>query len=66
MELVQVCADFNTDTCSREVEGVLAAMDALSVTQGVIVTLHHSDHYVDGDKHVRILPFYEWAGAIRS
>lgn len=59
--MVQVCADFNTDTCSREVEGVLAAMDALSVNQGVIVTLHHSDHYVDGDKHVRILPFYEWA-----
>ncbi len=60
-ELVQVCADFNTDTYQREVQGLLAAMEALSVNQGSIVTLRQTDSLIEGNKHIRILPFHCWA-----
>lgn len=60
-ELVQVCADFNTDTYQREVQGLLAAMEALSVNQGSIVTLRQTDSLIESNKHVRILPFHQWA-----
>ncbi len=60
-QLVQVCADFNPDTYQREVQGLLAAMTAIDVQQGTIVTMRQSDRLLEGKNRIDILPFYRWA-----
>ncbi len=58
--LIQVSyelTDFNTE---REINGILNALDDLSVTEGVIVTFSQKDRFERNDKIVNVIPLHEY------
>ncbi len=55
-ELVQVCYDLNDMTLSREVNGLIEAMDFFGVDMGCIVTSNQQDNLVEKGKTIKIIP----------
>jgi hypothetical protein len=55
-ELVQVCFDLNDMTLSREVNGLIEAMDFFGVDMGCIVTSNQQDNLVEKGKTIKIIP----------
>ena len=47
-------------TRKREIRGLLEAMKAHNLDEGVIISEKESDVLVRGDKTIRIEPIYKW------
>ena len=51
----------DADTRRREINGLVAAMDAFSLKEGVIITLDESEELsLDNGREIRVIPFYRW------
>ena len=57
---VQACIRLTDEDRDREIEGLLKAMDALSLSSGTIVTEDQRDRLVFGKRRIDIVPFCDW------
>ena len=58
---IQACLQLTADNKEREIEGLLKAMEKLSLGRGAIVTEDQNDHLTFGDKEIDVVPFWKWA-----
>lgn len=58
---IQACLQLTADNQEREIEGLLKAMEKLSLGKGVIVTEDQNDHLTFGDKEIDVVPYWKWA-----
>jgi hypothetical protein len=59
-EAIQVCHELNNENMDRETGGLLEAMAAFDLKQGVIVTGDQEDIRQYGDKTILIRPAWKW------
>ena len=51
----------DTDTRQREINGLVAAMDAFDLKEGVIITLDETEELtLDKGRKIYVIPFYRW------
>ena len=58
--VIQVCANLTEENKSREIDGLLEAMNYLKLTTGIILTLKQEDVFQVEDKTITILPVWKW------
>ncbi len=58
---VQACTRLTDESRDREIEGLLAAMDACHLPVGTIVTESQRDTLDFDSRRIEILPFWQWA-----
>ena len=59
-DAVQACTRLTDEARDREIEGLLKAMSACSLTKGTIVTENQRDRLVFGKRRIEVVPFWEW------
>jgi len=57
---IQVCSDLNTENVEREIEGLVEAMRALGLKEGIIVTGEDEKEDVMDGMKVRFVPLWKW------
>lgn len=57
---IQVCAKLNDDNKAREYAGLLEALDAYKLDEGIIVTLDQEDSITLNDKKIKIVAAWKW------
>lgn len=57
---VQVCHQITELNFTREYNGLLEAMKALNLTEGVIVTTNQADRFEEDGKTIRMIPASEF------
>lgn len=58
---IQVCWSlYDTTTRKRELDGLLDAMEAYNLTEGVILTESEEDEIVIESKNIHVLPVWKW------
>ncbi len=55
-EIVQVTFDLNADNLTRELKGIVKAMNFFGQTVGTIVTLNQTDLIIEKDKTIKVVP----------
>ena len=50
----------DTDTRQREINGLVAAMDAFDLKEGVIITLDETEELTLDNGRIYVIPFYRW------
>lgn len=61
--IIQVCSELHLDNKTREINGVLAALQFFSKTEGLILTLNQIDTLIIKNKTIRVLPIWQWLGS---
>ncbi len=56
----QVCLDLNEENKSREINGLLEAMQYLKISSGLILTLKQEDALQIDGKTITVLPVWKW------
>ncbi|TFD93765.1 ATP-binding protein [Dysgonomonas capnocytophagoides] len=59
-EAIQVCLTINDENFDREYNGLLEAMQNLSLKEGTIVTLNQSDRFEKDDMVINMIPVHEY------
>jgi len=62
-EVVQVCLRIDDINFDREYNGLVAAMQAFGLNQGVIVTLDQKDYFEKNGYVVKMIPAHEYLGS---
>lgn len=57
---IQVCFDFNEENKNREVKGILDALRAFELNEGLILTYNQTDEFFVDGKRIRIMPAWKW------
>lgn len=60
IEVIQVCAQINSDNQKREINGLLEAMELFDLPEGRIITLNQEDVMVFNDRKVNLIPAWKW------
>jgi predicted AAA+ superfamily ATPase len=64
---VQVTLSLKDETTrKREIRGLLEAMDAYNLKEGLIITEKESEIFSLDEKKITIKPIYEWLGELES
>ena len=58
--LYQVCFQLTDDNLDREIKGLLEAMEVLNLTSGTIITMSGKDHFVNGNRQIKVIPAWQW------
>jgi len=58
--LYQVCFHLTDDNLDREIKGLLEAMEVLNLTSGTIITMSGKDHFVNGNRQIKVIPAWQW------
>ncbi len=59
-EAIQVCYEINEDNQAREFDGLLEAMQACRLSEGILLTYDQEDETTSAGKKIRILPVWKW------
>lgn len=57
---IQVCHQINEQNFTREYNGLSEAMDALNLTEGILVTLNQTDRFEDNGKIIKMVPAHRF------
>jgi len=60
IKAIQVCHDFSTSSCQREVDGLVAALDKFKLDRGLIITFDNEDEIQDRGKRISVMPAWKW------
>jgi len=59
---IQVCYSLaSEETKKREVQGLLEALNAYNLQEGIIITMNEDYEYVENTKKIKVLPAWKWA-----
>lgn len=58
--LIQVTYEYNNDSKSREIKGLLEAMDYFKCNKGTIITYDQEKNITIDNKQIEIVPIYKW------
>ncbi|MBA7572800.1 hypothetical protein ES708_14586 [subsurface metagenome] len=59
-QAIQVCYDLNDSDRTREINGLVEAMDKLNLKKGEIITIDQEEALVQDNKQIKIVPAYKW------
>lgn len=59
-EAIQVCYELTTENKSREVNGLIEAMEKFGLKQGLILTNDSEEEFVQQKKKIKIVPVWKW------
>ena len=57
---IQVCYELTDDNKNREINGLLAALDAFNLNSGLILTYNQEDKIDVNRKNINIMPVWKW------
>ncbi len=57
---IQVCYELTDDNKDREINGLLAALDAFNLNEGLILTYNQEDKIVVNHKNINVIPVWKW------
>lgn len=57
---IQVSYTLDSSNKERELNGLLDAMDAFKLKEGIILTFEQTDEFKIGEKKIRVLPVLKW------
>ena len=57
---VQVCFDLNEDNKSREINGLVEALEKFALKEGLILTYKQDDEFKINGKKIKVLPVWKW------
>lgn len=57
---IQVTYKLNEENKEREIEGILEAMEAYKIKNGIIITYEQEDEIVKDNKKIRVVPAWKW------
>jgi len=60
-QAIQVCYELDESNKEREVKGLLEAMDAFRLDEGLILTFDQADEFREGGKRIKVLPAPRWS-----
>ncbi len=58
---IQVCYALDKSNKEREINGLIEAMNAFKLNEGIILTFEQTDELKIGGKSIRIIPLLKWA-----
>ena len=56
----QVCSELTADNKSREVNGLIEAMEFFDLPSGTILTLNQEDYFNISGKEIKVVPVWKW------
>jgi len=56
----QVCTELNLDNKSREIDGLIEALEFFDLQSGTILTLNHEDYFNISGKEIKVVPVWKW------
>lgn len=56
----QVCYELTTDNKSREINGLIEAMEFFDLQSGTILTLNQEDYFNISGKEIKVVPVWKW------
>ena len=59
-EAIQVCYEMGDSNKEREINGLMEAMDAFKLKEGLMLTLEQTDEFTVGEKKIRVMPVARW------
>lgn len=59
-EAIQVCYELNDENREREIVGLLEAMDAFKLKEGLILTLEQEEEIIKNGKKIQVIPVFKW------
>ncbi|MBI2522966.1 ATP-binding protein [Candidatus Woesearchaeota archaeon] len=59
-QALQVCYELNEDNKSREINGLLEAMEKFNLKQGLIITLDQDDEFEMKGRKIAVKPAWKW------
>ena len=59
-DAIQACIRLTDESKDREIDGLVRAMEACSLSCGTIVTENQRDAISVGDRRIDVVPFWEW------
>ena len=57
---IQVCYEINEESKSREIRGIVDAMEKFKLKEGLILTFNQEDKFVIKDKIIKAIPVWKW------
>ncbi len=66
VSLIQVCEVLNYENEAREVNGLVEAMNALNVADGMILTKEQTDVIMVNGRAINVVPVWKWNGRIAN
>lgn len=57
---IQVCLEMDDENQDREVKGLLSAMSAFDLAQGIILTENQNDTLIEDGRQIDIVPVWQW------
>ena len=60
IQAIQVSYTLDNSNKERELDGLLDAMDAFKLKEGIILTFEQTDEFKIGEKKIRVLPVLKW------
>lgn len=58
--VAQVCLELNSDNLTRELNGLLEAMNELKLEAGTVLTLNQEDQLQRDGKTIHVIPVWKW------
>ena len=59
-QLIQVCSQVNSDNKTREIDGLLEAMEFFGMKEGYIITMNQKDKLIVDKKIIHLVPAFEF------
>ena len=60
LEAIQVCYNLNDKNKSREVDGLIDALEKFKLKKGIILTLDQQEEIKVKDMTINVLPAWKW------
>ncbi len=60
-QAIQVCYNLTEENKNREIDGLIEAMEAFDLAEGLILTFNQQDTLKIGEKHIRVVPAWRWS-----
>ncbi|MEK6816180.1 MAG: ATP-binding protein [Nanoarchaeota archaeon] len=57
---IQVCLELNEDNRGREMNGLISALNAFGLTEGLILTYSQEDEFMAEGKRIIVKPVWKW------
>lgn len=60
IKAIQVCFDFNEETKTREIKGLISALKYFNLKEGLILTYNQDDEFLLESKKIIVKPVWKW------